>query len=107
MLEAVQSLPDFSAERLMPSAPALVKFALGATVPALVANAQALIARYQPALQALGLADGEGNLDIDKVDAALKDGFKAQSSFTAMGFTFTQADADALVAIMKRRIGDA
>lgn len=70
-------------------------------------NATNMLAQYLPAMQVLGFADGEGNLDIDALHLAAKEAFSKTGKIALPGGIIVGADdVESVIAIAKKYATD-
>lgn len=100
MLISLNKLPEvltqFIDSRLIPTAPAHIKWLLGGSTFILLDKFDNYKERYVPTLKNLDLVNTNNQLDIDKTKQFLDCSFNKCQSFTVMGFTFNKDDGEAL-----------
>lgn len=96
-------LAEYTRKEMIPVMPTtLGKFALAGASTLILGKAEKLIAQYRPMLNTLGIIDENGNVDIDALYTASKDGMTATNGILQIaGFTFNQADIDKLYRMLK------
>ena len=98
----VNVIPEFIDTRLLPSVPSPMKFLIGGATPIVLSKAKNLIEPYVPTLKALEVIDGDNNLDIDKANVFINNGFNASGKFEYMGFIFSKDDGTAFVSLLNK-----
>lgn len=69
------------------------------------AKGEKLIAQYLPILQNMDLIDAEGNIDIEALYNAAKQGIKQSGSFEFKGIIFDEKDIDKLYTYISNKRG--
>lgn len=77
------------------------KFIMFAALGAAKANTGSLLNPYMATLKMLGVIDDSNMVCTDAIRAAMDSAFSNLPTFSALGFNFTQADADELLRIME------
>lgn len=85
---------------VMPTTPA--KFILMAGSTLVLNKLEKLIAQYESYLKTLDIMKENGEIDVDALYSASKEGMKATNGILEVaGFTFNQADIDKLYKMLK------
>lgn len=93
---------EFVTTKLIPVAPNLTKFFLGASIPLVANNYTQMINQYSKQAQAFGLLTDQ-KLDLSKLKECIMQGFSASKSLTLFNeITLNQIDAEALFAICEK-----
>lgn len=77
------------------------KFIMYAALGAAKANSGSLIAPYMDRLRMVGIVNADGFVDTSVIRSAMDCAFSNVGSVGALGFTFNQADADSVLALME------
>lgn len=90
-------------QEVIPAIPnPLLKFALASGSVLVMGKAERLIQKYLPMLQSMDIIDEEGNVDIDSLYSASKEGLKATNGkLEIKGMIFNQNDIDKLYSMLK------
>lgn len=96
-------LAEYIRTEMIPVIPStLGKFALMGASALVMNRTEKLLAQYMPILTALDIIDKEGNVDVDALYSASKEGMKATNGILQIaGFTFNQSDLDKLFKMLK------
>lgn len=95
-------IPEFVDERLMPSAPAAIKFILGGVTLTVLSNLDQYIKQYSPMLKAIQIVDEQNGINIEKLKTFINAGFEKSGNVPLYGFIFTPEDGNALIAILEK-----
>lgn len=91
-----------NAEMLPVMPTTLSKFSLVAASTLMIGKTEKLIEKHKDIIQTLGIIDNEGNVDVDALYVAAKEGMKASNGrLEIKSFTFNQADIDKLYKMLK------
>ena len=93
---------EFIDTRLMPSAPAHIKWILGGSTYLILNQMEAYKEQYAPSLKKLGIVTSNDQLDIGQVSGFLTRAFEKSPEVEMFGFKFTKADGIALVDILNK-----
>lgn len=77
------------------------RFIMFAALGAAKANPANLLGPYMNALRMVGVVDEQGMVCTEAVRSAMQNAFANVPSFSALGFTFSQADAEEFLRIME------
>ena len=108
MFVSTQSLPqiarEYVSEVIFPKAPTpAMQFGIGFLLPYMDSMIQSKVAQTSPALQALGVIDANGKLDLDKAKSAATTALeKAGGRVVLAGYTADLSDIEALFSIAQR-----
>lgn len=96
-------LAEYIRKEMIPVIPTtLGKFALAGASTLILGKTEKLLSQYKPILTTLGVIDADGNIDVDALYSAAKDGMIATNGILQIaGFTFNQADIDKLYKMLK------
>lgn len=94
-------IPEFVETRLMPTAPAGMKWLLAGATPLLLSRLD-LLDPYIATGKALGVVDEQNRLDIDKAGAFLRAAFDKVDRLPVAGIIFNREDGEALLGILDR-----
>ena len=97
-----QVLIEFVDQRLIPSAPPLMKWTLGGMTFLINRQADSMINQYLPMLRSLGLVNEQNQLDIDLARGFLNSAFSKSERVTFQGITLDAQEGEALIAIMEK-----
>lgn len=97
---------DFISDRILPGATGndgfWAGFARGA-VQAVGANPDTFIARsIQERLNAKGMVDPQGNVDIEVLKGGINGGFSVSNTVSMFGYRFDRGDGDAIIALLEK-----
>lgn len=96
-------LGQYIKDVMLPAMPSsLMKFALATGSVLVIGKAEKLVQQYLPMLQAMDIIDKEGNVDIESLYKAAKEGLKAAGGkIEIKGFIFNEQDIDKLYSMMR------
>ena len=96
-------LAQYIKQEIIPAIPnTFIKFALAGGSFLVMGKAERLIQQYLPMLQSMDIIDAEGNVDIDALYSATKEGLKATNGkLEIKGLIFNQNDVDKLYSMLK------
>lgn len=96
-------LGKYIKEVVMPVIPSsLMKFALASGSALVLGKAEKLIQEHLKLLQSMDIIDKEGNVDIEALYKAAKEGIRATGGKVEFkGFIFNEQDIDKLYSMMK------
>lgn len=77
------------------------RFIMFAALGAIQANPSGIINTYKPMLKSVGIVDDDDMVETESVRSALNLAFANVPKVSALGFTFNQSDADALLQRME------
>lgn len=77
------------------------RFIMFAALGAIQANPSAIINTYKPMLKSVGIIDDNDMVETESVRSALNLAFANVPKVSALGFTFNQSDADAILQRME------
>lgn len=95
-------LPEFIDTRLMPSAPAHVKWLIGGGTFLILHQADSIIEQYKPMMKSVGILNDNNQLDIDLFKGFINTAFDKSGPVERYGFRFDRSDGEALAAIMRK-----
>lgn len=96
-------LGKYIKEVVMPVMPSsLMKFALATGSVLVMGKTEKLVQQYLPILKAMDIIDEEGNVDIEALYKAAKEGIKATGGkLEIKGLIFNEQDIDKLYSMMR------
>ena len=96
-------LGQYIKQEVIPAIPnPYMKFLLAGGSFLVMGKAERLIQQYLPMLQSMDIIDAEGNVDIDALYTAAKEGLKATNGkIEIKGLIFNQNDIDKLYSMLK------
>lgn len=95
-------IPEFVDERLIPSAPPVIKWLLGGSTFLVLQKLDEMIKQYAPMLKQLGLINEKNQLDIDRTKGFINSAFNKSGQVTLYGFTFNSSDGEFLVNLLEK-----
>ncbi len=95
-------IPEFVDQRLMPSAPPMIKFVLGGAVPIVLSKVDKLVEQYKPLLDTMGVLDDKNRIDIDKASKFIRNGFDSSGTIPIYGFIIDKNDGEFLINLMEK-----
>lgn len=84
---------------MVPHTKGMEKFLAYAAAISLAKRGEQVAEKFAPALNLLGLMDGEGRVDIDAARALAQEAIAKTGKIYALGFVFDAEDVDSLAAI--------
>lgn len=108
MFVSTQALPqivrEYVQEVVFPKAPtSSIQFGIGFLLPYIDRMVDLKIAQYRPALQALGVIDDHGKVDLELARTSAQQALeKAGGRVEMSGYSADRADLDALFSIAQR-----
>lgn len=108
MFISTQSLPqmarDYVSEVVFPKAPSpMAQFGVGFLLPYIDSMIQTKVAQAAPALQALGIINEHGKIDLDQARTAATQSLeRAGGRISIAGYSADATDIDALFSIAQR-----
>lgn len=96
-------LAQYIKQEVIPAIPnPIIKFALAGGSFLAIGKFEKLIEQYLTILQSMDIIDKEGNIDIDSLYSAAKEGLKATGGkLDIKGLIFNQNDIDKLYSMLK------
>lgn len=96
------AIGQYLEQELVPKATGLQKVMLYMAMPAVSAQAQAMVDKYNPMLSVLGALSDDGMIDLDALYPQLKDAVHKTGKVPVMGIIFDESDVDKLYAAAKQ-----
>lgn len=93
---------EYIKKEVLPNIPnSLQKFIVSTASVLLIGKGEALIQKHLPTLQTMEIIDKEGNVDIDMLYQAAKQGMEVTGKVEYKGMVFNTKDVDSLYKFIK------